>query len=386
MFDRSFRLLSVCLVMLLTACGEADKAAVPLVLEPVGYEALPGWDADDHEAVLAAFTLSCERILKRDAADPFGPDKIGGTYGDWQPLCRPVVEGTVEDARAFFEDNFTPHAASFGGGEETGLFTGYYEAALDGSLTRGGPYQYPLHTRPDDLVMVDLGAFREDLRGRRIAGRVTDGRLRPYEDRAAITAGDWPHTGGEQVLVWVDDPVDAFFLHIQGSGRIKLDDGGEMRVGYAGQNGHVYYAIGRALIESGAVRREDMSMQAIRAWLDRNPHRAQELMNLNPSYVFFRRLDGPGPLGGEGVALTPERSLAIDRSLMPYGMPVWVDIAPPAEGAPALQRLMVAQDTGGAIRGAVRGDVFWGHGERAEYLAGKMKSEGRYWLLLPKTD
>lgn len=127
-------------------------------------------------------------------------------------------------------------------------------------------------------------------------------------------------------------------------------------------------------------------MQAIRAWLDRNPHRAQELMNLNPSYVFFRRLDGPGPLGGEGVALTPERSLAIDRSLMPYGMPVWVDIAPPAEGAPALQRLMVAQDTGGAIRGAVRGDVFWGHGERAEYLAGKMKSEGRYWLLLPKTD
>ena len=230
--------------------------------------------------------------------------------------------------------------------------------------------------------MVQLGEFRDDLKGRRIAGRVIDGKLKPYESREQIVAGNWPHN--QEVLVWVDDPVDAFFVQIQGSGVVQLNDGNVMRIGYAGQNGHVYYAIGRELIERGELTKEEVSLQTIRAWLEKNPAQADEIMNTNASYVFFRELDGEGPLGGEGVALTAGRSLAIDRSLISYGVPVWTDIEPPSASVGKIQRLMVAQDTGGAIRGAVRGDVFWGFGERAEAIAGPMKSRGQYWILLPR--
>ena len=180
----------------------------------------------------------------------------------------------------------------------------------------------------------------------------------------------------------MDSAADAFFLHIQGSGRIRLPDGSIMRVGYAGTNGHPYTAIGRELIARGAVPREKMSMQAIRGWLTANPADGARLMRTNKSYVFFRELTGDGPLGAQGVALTPERSLAVDRRLLPLGLPVWLDTAEP-DGTP-FRRLMVAQDTGGAIRGAVRADVFWGPGARAADRAGKMKSPGRYWFLIPR--
>lgn len=379
------RILILSLVLLISACTAAppaDMEKLPLVLEPASFSALPGWERDNHDAALAAFARSCERILKRAPADRFGPDNIGGTYGDWQPACRELPNVRPGQARAFFERWFTPHKATMEGGEVEGLFTGYYEPTLRGAAERAGPYTVPLHARPDDLVMVDLGEFRDELKGQRIAGRVLDAHLKPYEDRQRIIDGDWPHN--DRVLVWVDDPVDAFFLHIQGSGYVEMPDGSALRVGYDGQNGHIYYAIGRELIKRGHLTKEQVSLQTIRAWLEANPDQAAELMNLNRSYVFFKILTGEGPLGGEGVALTAERSLAIDRSKIPYGVPVWVDIAPPLEGEAALQRLMMAQDTGGAIRGAVRGDVFWGHGERAAHLAGHMKSKGRYWLLLPR--
>jgi len=230
--------------------------------------------------------------------------------------------------------------------------------------------------------MVQLGDFRDDLKGRRIAGRVINGRLQPYETRAEITQGQWPHN--TEVLVWVDNAVDAFFVQIQGSGVVSLNDGSEMRIGYNGQNGHPYYAIGRELIKRGALTKANVSLQTIRAWLADHPDQADDIMNSNASYVFFRALNTDGPVGGEGVTLTPLRSLAIDHSLLAYGLPVWVDIDAPAAGAPRLQRLMMAQDTGGAIRGAVRGDVFWGHGQRAEAMAGVMKSQGQAWVLLPK--
>ena len=233
--------------------------------------------------------------------------------------------------------------------------------------------------------MVQLGDFRDDLKGRRIAGRVVNGRLFPYEDRAEIEAGKLS-PARQDIIAWANDPVDAFFLQIQGSGRIYLEDTmEEIRVGYAAQNGHPYFAIGRALIDKGELTKETVSLQTIRAWLEANPERAAAIMNLNKSYVFFTKLEGDGPLGGEGIALTPGRSLAIDHSLYPYGMPLWVDIEHPDENLPAIRRVMMAQDTGGAIRGAVRGDVFWGHGEEAEYYAGHMKSEGQYWALLPKS-
>lgn len=395
------RFLCLILVLFLAACGEetaiegavdgaetVDPPAPQLRLIESSYNDLPGWGADMYHEIVPAMRRSCARILRNDPQRPFGVIDQAGQFEDWQHVCRLMPEaGSVADndtVRQFFENHFTPFQI-LSGDEPMGLFTGYYEASLNGSLTPSQRYHVPLHKRPDDLVMVDLGQFRDHLKGERIAGRVVNGALRPYEPRADIIAGNWPHTDDEHVLVWVDDPVDAFFLQIQGSGRVLLEDGTTMRVGYAGQNGHPYYAIGRELIAREVLTKETVSMQSIRAWLEDNPQQAAEIMNTNRSYVFFEELKGDGPLGGENVALTATRSLAIDRSLLPYGMPFWVDIAPPMEGAQPLQRLMMGQDTGGAIRGAVRGDVYWGYGAVAETLAGHMKAQGRYWVLLPRS-
>lgn len=378
------RLVFLFLLLFITACGEAEDTKAPLTLKPVSFSALPGWEDDGLEAALPALIRSCNRILEARPDKRFGPLEEAGTYKDWQDICTDLAfleDFSSDNLRRFFESRFTPYQLRAGKKAE-GLFTGYYEASLDGSLARSDIYTVPLHRRPDDLVMVQLGEFRDDLKGRRIAGRVVDGSLKPYEDRAAIVSGNWPHN--DEVLVWVDDPVDAFFVQIQGSGIVALDDGSDMRIGYAGQNGHPYYAIGRALIKRGHLEKEDVSMQSIADWLRAHPGEAEEIMNTNQSYVFFTHLPGKGPLGGEGVALTPGRSLAVDRSLLPYGLPMWVDIEEPVKGYGRLRRLMLAQDTGGAIRGPVRGDVFWGHGEEAERLAGPMKSDGRYWALLPK--
>lgn len=379
---------------MLSSCEEAAQAPEAPLEEPkppelrliqTSYTELPGWGSDDYTEIITPLVRSCERILKRSSEERFGPLEQAGTYEDWQSACREfakVATGTSADIKAFIESTFTPYQVLADDNPE-GLFTGYYEATLNGSAIKSEQYAHPLYKRPDDLVMVDLGQFREHLKGERIAGRVIGGNLKPYESREEIVAGNWPHN--DQVLVWVDSAVDAFFLQIQGSGRIMMDDGTMMRVGYAGQNGHPYYAVGRELIKMGVLTKETVSMQSIEQWLEQNPDRADDIMNTNQSYVFFQELDGEGPLGGENIALTPRRSLAIDRSLLPYGLPLWVDIAPPMEGEQGLQRMMIAQDTGGAIRGPVRGDVFWGYGDEAETIAGHMKSSGRYWALLPKS-
>ena len=305
-----------------------------------------------------------------------------GSLSNWKTVCEKFSALSGSSYKEFFEQNFTPYAITNNGDPE-GLFTGYYEASLKGSRTRQGPYQYALRARPDDLIMVDLGAFREELKGQRIAGRVKNGNLKPYETRAEIENGELPDDQ-DKILVWVDDPVDAFFVQIQGSGIVQMDDGSVMRIGYAGQNGHVYYAIGRELIERGELTKDNVSMQSIRDWLHANPQEAEDVMNTNKSYVFFKELDGEGPVGGQGIALTPTRSLAIDHSLIPYGMPLWLTAEYPLEGYADIRRLMVTQDTGGAIRGPVRGDFFWGYGDFAQDHAGVMKSKGRYWVLLPK--
>lgn len=365
----------------LAACETVPKTGdeAQLRLTPARFGELRGWENDTHHLALQTFSKSCDRIGKRKAADAFGP--IGGTYGDWQAVCARITPALLNDpvaARAFFENEFNVWQAT-AEGEEEGLFTGYYEASLNGSRTRHGPYQTPLRKRPADLVMVDLGEFRDTLKGQRIAGRVIDGNLKPFEDHRAIDQGKLPQDE-TLPLVFVDDPVKAFFLQIQGSGRIILDDGGLMRVGYAGQNGHPYYAVGRELVKRGLMDKSEVSMQSIENWLKNNPAQAKEILYTNPSYVFFTELTGDGPLGGENIALTPERSIAVDRSRVAYGIPVWLQL----KDQP-FQRLMVAQDTGGAIRGPVRGDIFFGFGDRAEHLAGPMKSKGQWWFLLPKT-
>jgi membrane-bound lytic murein transglycosylase A len=355
-----------------------------LVLEPASFDNLPGWREDDLSQTLPALLRSCRRRLGRPSGEALG---IAGTAGDWKAVCEAAarVAKRPDAVRAFFESRFQPFAASADGDPE-GLFTGYYEPLLHGSRTRSDQYQVPLYIRPQDLVTVDLGAFREELKGQRIAGRVEEGSLVPYPDRRAIESGAL--AGRDLELIWVDDPIDAFFLQIQGSGRVRLEDGTEVRVGYAAQNGHPYFAIGRDLIERGALTKETVSMQSIRRWLEEHPDEADDVMARNASYVFFQELKGEGPLGAEGVALTPGRSLAVDLHHWPLGVPVWLDAEAPSprSGEPdhPLRRLLVAQDTGGAIRGVIRGDVFWGYGEDAAEIAGRMKHRGRMWVLLPR--
>lgn len=372
------------IAVLLNGCATAppatDKEKAALVLNPASFTSMPGWTQGGHGQALAAFTKSCGRILKKPAASSFGV--TGGTYGDWQPACRAALTTPQNDAQAkvFFEQYFTPWQATADGNPD-GLFTGYYEASLNGSRTRHGVYQYPLRAKPDDLVVADLGEFKPELKGQKITGRVVGDKFKPYPDNKAISQGGLA-AGQDRPLVWVDDKIAAFFLQIQGSGTVRLDDGTAMRLNYAGQNGREYYAVGRELVKRGELAKEDVSMQSIRAWMLAHPDQAEGLMYTNPSYVFFRELPTTGvaesPPGGEGVALTPGHSLAVDHKKIAYGTPAFISL-------PSINRLMVAQDTGGAIKGPVRGDVFWGRGTDAEHKAGLMKDKGRMWLLLPKT-
>jgi membrane-bound lytic murein transglycosylase A len=358
-----------------------------LALEAVGFADLPGWSEDRHHEALAAFVTSCRRITAMSAAQGLGGGGIAGNAGDWSEACQAAngIGADGADARRFFEFHFAPFRASNDGKAE-GLFTGYYEPELRGSRRSSARFTVPLYKRPNDLVTVDLGQFRESLRGQTIAGKVSGGALQPYDNRARIESGALRGKGLE--LVWVDDPVEAFFLQVQGSGRVVLEDGRIMRVGYAAQNGHGYIAIGRVLRDRGLLDPADISLQTIRAWLRANPGQAAAMMNENPSFVFFREITGEGPLGAQGVALTPGRSLAVDRTHHALGVPVWLVAShPDADSSKPdlpLRRLMIAQDTGGAIRGPVRGDVFWGHGREAEEIAGRMKHQGVIYLLLPK--
>jgi membrane-bound lytic murein transglycosylase A len=365
-----------------------------LVFTPVPYSALPGWDGDPLTDFLPAFNRSCGRFLAKDSETPVGPADSGGHFGkagDWAPVCRKaeMLAAQNPDAqriRNFLEQELTPLALG-NHKQRAGRFTGYYEPELRGSLRRHGAYREALLKPPKGLVSVNLGDFNPQWRGQRIAGRLTGGSLKPLQSRAEIMAGA---LDGENLhLLYVDDPVDAFFLHIQGSGRVRLDDGRVIRLGYAGQNGHPYVAIGKVLLEQGALSRENISMQSIRDWLAANPAERDGILAQNPSYIFFRILDGGdpamGPPGAAGVSLTPGRSLAVDLDFYPLGVPLWLDAEAPADTTGArIQRLMVAQDTGGAIRGPVRGDVFWGAGAAAAENAGRMNSEGRLYLLLPR--
>ena len=382
-----------------------EAASVEIYGTRVEVASLPGWAGDEVARALPALLRSCDRLIAQPADRVLKPVELGGTAGDWRPFCgalRGLGDSAGEnDVRAVIERELVAvplsraEAAEAAGrpGEGSGwarrigLFTGYFEPLLHGSRRRGERYSVPLYTQPPDLVSVDLGRFRDDLRGRRVAGRVRGRSLEPYDHREAITSGSLAGRGLE--LVWVDDAVDAFFLHIQGSGRIEVDDGAIFRVGYAAQNGHPYHAIGRTLVDWGELTLDEVSLQSIDAWLRANPDRAGEVMATNDSYVFFRQIRGEGPVGAQGVALTPERSLAVDRQHVPLGVPVWLDAMIPAAAPEApderRQWLLVAQDTGGAIRGAVRGDVFWGAGERARSIAGRMAHRGRYWVLTPRS-
>jgi membrane-bound lytic murein transglycosylase A len=365
---------------MLTACaGVETPIPEKLTLAPTIFGDLPGWQMDRQSEALPAFARSCAVLAKKPRDKDLG---AAGKAGDWQEACTARAEVPLHNdaaARAYFERYFTPYAAA-GNVDETGLFTGYYEAGLHGSLRKTKRYNVPLYARPRDLIDVDLGLFKPEWKGKHVAGKVDHAKLIPYDDRAAIEKHSLKKRA--RVLLWVDDPIDAFFLAIQGSGRVRLPGGHYVRVGYDGANGRAYVAIGRPLAEMGALAKP-VTMPAIRAWLKENPDRADEVMNLNPSYVFFRRIKGEGPIGAQGVVLTPRRSLAVDPAFVPFGTPLWLD-ALDGTGA-SLRHLVIAQDTGGAIKGPVRGDFFWGAGDEAALQAGSMQSRGRYYLLLPKS-
>jgi membrane-bound lytic murein transglycosylase A len=263
-----------------------------------------------------------------------------------------------------------------------GLITGYYEPLLYGSSTRSERFRWPLYKRPDNLLTVDLASLYPELKGRPVRGRLDGKRVVPYYSRTEIGNGKNPLAGNE--LLWVEDPVELFILQVQGSGRVRLPDGGEVAVGYADQNGHPYRSLGGRLIELGALTREEVTLTRIRDWLAAHPEETGALLNSNPSYIFFTQRDASlaGPLGSLGVALTAERSVAVDPVYIPLGLPVWLDTVLP-DGTP-LQRLALAQDTGGAIKGPVRADLFLGQGAEAGRLAGEMKQRGRLYVLLPK--
>lgn len=373
---------------LLAACA----APVPpgLVLEPATFADLPGWTDDNLASAHQAFLKSCKALEASSQAQSIGPKEFALTTADLRAACRDAAPVPAEDVvalRAFYEAAFQPFRIR-NGTETIGLFTGYYEAEVRAARTRTGPYQFPLYRRPPEIVSADLGLFSQDWRGRQISGHVVNGRLRPYHRRSDIETGALAGRGLE--LLWADDPVDVFFLQVQGSGRALLADGGSLRVGYDGQNGHPYVAVGRVLADRGDIPREAVTLPAIRAWLAVNRDKVSGLLNENPSYVFFRILEGggpdnDGPLGAQGIALTPGRSLAVDPAFIAYGLPLWLDAEGPAGAdGPRLRRLMIAQDTGGAIRGPIRGDIFFGHGAAAQNDAGTMRGRGGYHVLLPR--
>lgn len=345
-------------------------APPPGIGREVRFADLPGWDQDSQATAWPALLRSCDKLATRDPA--------------WQEPCRQAQQVATPDdaqARSFFETWFTPAVVN-GDATRDGLITGYYEPLLHGSFTRTERFRYPLYRRPDDLLTVDLSSLFPELKGRSVRGRLQGNRVVPYYDRGAIARDGGPLAGNE--LLWVDDPVQAYLLQVQGSGRVQLPDGSQVAVGYADQNGHPYRSLGARLIELGALKREEVTLPKVKEWIAAHPEETEQLLNSNPSFVFFRLSDAgaEGPSGSLGVALTPERSVAVDPSFIPLGSPVWLDTTLP-DGS-RYRRLVLAQDTGGAIKGAVRADVFFGRGERAEQLAGEMKQPGRMYVLRPK--
>lgn len=333
------------------------------------WEMLPDWQKTDLQPSWNAFLQSCQALKKKP---------------DWQRVCARAYELSQPDndaLRLFFEDAFTPYQVFNPDGTAQGLITGYYEPRLSGSRIRTARFKYPLYAAPDDLLTVDLSALYPQLKDLRLRGRIEGRRIVPYYSRAEIDEG----RGALHVLYWVENPVDLFFLQIQGSGRIELADGRLVKVGYADQNGHPYVSVGKKLIEMGELKSEQASMQGIKQWAEKNPAKLAALLEQNPSYVFFRELPDTlsAPLGALGVPLTDQYSIAIDPRTIPLGLPVFLSTTYPNTAEP-LNRLMLAQDTGGAIRGAVRADFFWGFGDQAGARAGRMKQSGSMWVLFPK--
>ena len=351
------------------------------------FSKLPGWEKTDTRKSLSAFQISCKAFLKQDPNKSVGSEYLDLQVKDWYPACNAALaldKASIQTTRQFFQTWFTP-VEFFDQEPVHGLFTGYYMPLLHGSLTKTTEYTVPLYGMPSNLITVNLGIFDESLKNRRLVGRIKGNTLLPYYSREEINNGAILKKA--PVIAWVDSRIDRSFLEIQGSGIIQLNDGTQLVVGYAGQNGAPYTAIAKVLMDKGVMTRDNASMQHIRTYLEAHPRQIDTVLNQNKSFVFFSTLRHEQALGAQGVPLTPGYSLAIDRKWVPLGVPIWLNTTRPdhkSDHQKLFQRLMIAQDTGGAIRGIVRGDVYWGAGDNATAIAGKMKNPGHYWLLIPQ--
>ena len=382
---------------LLAGCVPVPGAEAPMGLQSVAFSNLPGWPSDKPAAALSAFVASCDRIQF------FPPDQslggsgkaaaVGGKAAQWGPACaaaKGVPPADDAAARSFFQARFQPYLVTQASGIQatssaSALITGYFEPEVSGDTNAQGPYQTPLLGLPPDLVTFDLGLFDPTKKGVTAVGRLQDGKIVPYYDRFEIENGALDP--GSLAVAWVADPVDAYFLQVEGSGRINLPDGSVMRVTYAGKNGRPYVPIGRVMVQDKLLPADGVTEQSIRAWLESHPGRARAIMDQNPSYVFLRTAPqlsaAAGPPGALGVSLTPGRSVAVDKAFLPLGAPVWLDTTDPVSHAP-LQRMTVAQDLGSAIKGPLRADLFFGSGAPAEASAGAMDAPGQIYVLLPR--
>lgn len=367
------------LALLVAACRTPPRpvsgtlSAPQVAYVPGQWREMPGWEADAVAQAWPALLASCR----------------AQTRAEWLPVCAAATRlapATDAAVRAFLESHLQPWRIVRSGGapreaRDTGLLTGYFEPQLRGSRRHLPGFDTPLYSPPDDLLTVDLGSLYPELKGRRVRGRLSGKTVVPYFTRAQLAAD--PALAGHE-LVWIDDALDAFLLEVQGSGRVQLDDGTVIRLAYADQNGQPYRAIGRYLVSQGALTVEHADIPGIRAWLAAHPQRLHEVLDANPSVVFFQEqpLGDPqaGPRGAQGVPLREGRSIAVDPAYLPLGTPVYLATTGPAP----LQRLVIAQDSGGAISGAPRADLFCGAGESAAALAGTLRAQARFWVLWPR--
>lgn len=350
------RFFGLAALLLLTACAGGP----PLTLNPTSFDRLPNWETDNHNEALATFVQSCSAMRFKVPMKlmQYAPSDV------WRGICEKAAKVDTSQegmAKLFFETEFQPNQAIGYGTKETGMITGYYVPVLNGSKKRQGKYQTPVYAPPTNL---------ED--------------LKPYFTRAQIDAGAL--RGKHLELLYVDDPAELFFAQVQGSARVRLDTGELVQLQYAGQNGYDYTSIGKLLADRGVMERESITLFSLREWLRSNPGQGRDLMHENESYIFFRlKKADEMPKGAQGVPLTPERSIAVDKSIVPYGLPMYLATEVQGEaGLVPFHRLMISQDTGGAIKGPLRTDIFFGEGADAEVKAGNQKFPGKLYWLLPK--
>jgi membrane-bound lytic murein transglycosylase A len=350
---------------------------------PVQWDSLPGWQEDNTENLWITLINNCRGLMRPVSGSLTIPARA--TPQDWQPFCADVADFTQANGenpdpamvRFFLEQHLQPWELI-----GQGMATGYYEPIVYGSKSQGGDYQWPMYAQPKDLLTIDLGSIYPELAGKRVRGKVEGNRVVPYDTRAEIAAA----SNKPPVIAWLNDPVEAFFLQIQGSGRVQLDNGRSIRLAYADHNGRPYTSIGRWLADQGELPLAQTSMQNIKAWAQQNPHRLDEMLNVNEAMVFFR--EEPisdsiaGPKGAYSIPLVAERTVAVDPDFVPLGSPLYLATTYPSSSRP-LEKVVFAQDTGGAIKGAARVDFFWGSGEAAGEQAGRMKQDTRVWVLWP---